>query len=175
MKKVIIVIFAFAISLSYAQIENWERLTPETTNYADSISKVHFTDGKHGVLTKEHDIWYTDTYYTSDSGRTWIQSDTEWPERYYIQNICHSDINTLWVLVADDAPNNNANSLVYKSTNGGKNWEFVIADNVDRFSVRAIKILFPTSSTGYFFAKYSVLTIQFLEPITTVVCLVAIP
>jgi photosystem II stability/assembly factor-like uncharacterized protein len=150
MKKAITLILGIIISNSYAQDEHWERLTPAVNG--DTIFKVHFIDEKHGVIVKKTQGYgslgnYTKVHHSSDSGRTWTESTLNNNELLVSreQNICHSDLNTVWMAGLRD-------NKVYKSVDKGKNWELaVIVDSL--FTIR--KILFPTPSVGYFFAGFS--------------------
>lgn len=94
-----IITFVFFVGMSYAATEDWERFTL-VGDISDSIADIHFIDGRHGLIAKNRNV-----YYTSDSGKTWTQSQKvngAFVARSPIKSICLSDVNTGWIVVEDD-------------------------------------------------------------------------
>ena len=144
MKKVTLIILAVLISLSYA--DDWELLTSgEMEINSNYVLGFNFIDGRYGLIATGA------IRYTSDSGKTWdfgkYNNSTSILKSNGNKSICFSDVNTAWAVSSTEG-------IVFKSLDGGKNWEpAVTIDSSDFIRGSMGKIFFPTPVVGYFFVR----------------------
>jgi len=150
--------------------EGWTVLTSGTTNRLTSIffinAKTGYAVGDHGTILKTTNggdawmsrgwnsvnnyksVYFTDTIVgyvggpniekTNNGGLSW---NSQLPDGYFINSIYFTDANTGYAV----GSNNSGNSIIFKTINGGTDWEAKIYD----YGYELRSVYFVDANTGY--------------------------
>jgi len=147
MKKNAILFLLIFFGLIYG---GWERIYFDHPNY--NYTKVQFIDPQYGwvLIGYQNMSNPSGILHSNDSGKTWELTEYNGlSSRLRLRDLCFVDKNIGFV-AGFDYPDTKTIGFVYKTIDGGSNWNLVFSDT----SLSGVsKIVFPTPSIGYFFAR----------------------
>ena len=149
MRKTVALILLVFTGFSYG---NWSLISEE--DYYSTITKTQFIDPQHGWIIRDQTNSPLNgrLEYSNDSGKTWSPvSQTGMDMVRGIHEFYFINRNVGWAGGCSRDADYSEHRVIYKTIDGGENWNLVLSDSSTYINVR--KVIFPTTSVGYVFSQ----------------------